>query len=233
MNGGLCSTANLDIMLLNTLHFTAWSDNLLVTSASRCFMLQTQGFPMPGHGLPTAMVTAFPTWSAVTMSEVYPDKSPMVTRASVNIHMSQCCTRLPWWRTWISLHQSIRCFICILCEVCEASPGIQRKLRRFPGVHSHINTIQNLVNKVRTGLFRQETKTSLINSRKKVDNIGSRLEHLPRKSLKCLAQNCKNQYKITVTDITKQQLFTHFSHDSEATLNFCYWYLQPVWTFKN
>jgi hypothetical protein len=35
----------------------------------------------------TELVAAFPTWSSVTVSEVYSDKSALVIRASASVHI--------------------------------------------------------------------------------------------------------------------------------------------------
>jgi transposase len=100
-------------------------------------------------------------------------------------------------------------------------------------------TIHSVVNKLREmGLLidkKQKHKRCVL-TEEKLDDIGARLEHTPRKSLKCLAQETGvskssarmatqllklRPYKTTV--LNALQL-----HDPASRVHFCSWFLQSV-----
>lgn len=76
---------------------------------------------------------------------------------------------------------------------CNSARKCQRKfVRKFPGVRvPHRNTIQNLVNKVRTtGVITdlKPERTRRVLTEEKLDDIAARLEHSPHKTFKRLAE---------------------------------------------
>jgi hypothetical protein len=98
-------------------------------------------------------------------------------------------------------------------------------------------TIHNLVNKLRTELLRgkkTEHKGRMLTE--KLDDIGARLEHTPRKSLKRLAQDngASKSSARTAKQLPKLRPYkTTVIHalqprDSASRVHFCSWFLQSV-----
>lgn len=89
----------------------------------------------------------------------------------------------------------------------------------------HRNTIQNLINEIRTSnmFINSKPKGHEVLTQEELDNIGPRLEHLHHKCLHCLAQEMgmsrdhKNCKEVTTT--------VHSLQPCEPS-NFCDWYLQ-------
>jgi transposase len=84
-------------------------------------------------------------------------------------------------------------------------------IRRVPSKQ----TIHNLVNKLKTTgllIYKKQKHKRRALAKEKLDDIGARLEHTPRKSLKCLAQvtECQSlvqegQHDCCSLDPVKQQ----------------------------
>jgi transposase len=99
-------------------------------------------------------------------------------------------------------------------------------------------TIHNLVNKFRTAGFlidkKQKHKCRVLTE--KLDDIGARLEHTPRKSLKRLAQETGvSKFRARrVTQLLKLRPYkTAVTHalqprDAAGRVHFCSWFLQSV-----
>jgi transposase len=97
----------------------------------------------------------------------------------------------PWGMDKFTLEH--RVFLYDTYVKCKSARKCQRKFRRkFPGVRiPHRNTIQNLVNKVRsTGevMDRKPERPRRVLTEEKLGAIAARLERSPHKSLKRLAE---------------------------------------------
>jgi hypothetical protein len=103
---------------------------------------------------------------------------------------------------------------------------------------SHRQTIHK-VNKLRkTGLLiaKKQKHKHLVLTEEKLDDTGTRLEHTPRKSLKCLAQ-VTGESKSSARMATQLVKLTPYKtivihalqpHNPDSRVHFCSWFLQSV-----